>query len=114
MIRSLCRNWKLNAVAVFSLAIAMALSVIALSVSNAFLLRPPFGRDADRLVTLYTVAGNTARENFSYPDYQYVRDNNRAFSGVAALDTAVTRTRSVMVATMSLRRQGLSRTTISR
>src|SRR5205807_1768907 len=40
MIRSQLKNWKLNSIAVFSLAIAMALSVIVLSFSNAILLRP--------------------------------------------------------------------------
>jgi predicted permease len=86
MIRSLLKNWKLNSIAVFSLAIAMALSVVALSVSNAILLRPPLARDPERLVTLYTVAGNGAKESFSYPDYQYVRDHNRSFAGIAALN----------------------------
>src|SRR6266436_5294104 len=86
MIRSLLKNWKLNSIAVFSLAIAMALSVVALSVSNAILLRPPVAHDPERLVTLYTVARNGAKESFSYPDYQYIRDHNRSFSGVAALN----------------------------
>jgi predicted permease len=86
MIRSLLKNWKIKSIAVFSLAVAMALSVVALSVSNAILLRPPVARDAERLVTIYTVAGNGVKESFSYPDYQYVRDHSRSFSGVAALD----------------------------
>ena len=79
------KNGKLKSIAVFSLAIAMALSVVVLSVSNAVLLRPPLARDADRLVTLYTVASNQAKESFSYPDYEYIRDHSRIFSGVAAL-----------------------------
>src|SRR5258708_1482816 len=86
MIRSLLKNWKLNAIAVCSLAIAMALSVVVLSFSNAILLRPPVAHDPERLVTLYTVAHNSAKESFSYPQYQYIRDHNRSFSGVAALN----------------------------
>jgi MacB-like periplasmic core domain len=86
MIRSLLKNWKLNSTAVFSLAIAMALSVLALSVSDAMLLRPPLAHDAERLVTLYTVAANGAKESFSYPDYLYVRDHSRVLSAVAALN----------------------------
>src|SRR5258708_3437378 len=86
MIRSLLKNWKLNSIAVFSLAIAMALSVVVLSFSNAILLRPLVAHNPERLVTLYTVAHNGAKESFSYPDYQYVRDHNRSFSGVAALN----------------------------
>jgi len=79
------KNGKLKSIAVFSLAIAMALSVVVLSLSNAILLRPPLAREADRLVTLYTVASNHANEGFSYPDYEYVRDHSRIFSGVAAI-----------------------------
>src|SRR5436309_3141539 len=40
MVRPLAKNWKLYAIAIPSLAIAMALSVVALSLSNAILLRP--------------------------------------------------------------------------
>ena len=89
MIRSLLKNWKLNSIAVFSLAIAMALSVAALSMSNAALLRPPLARDPQRLVTMYTVAGNGAKDAFSYPDYRYIREHSRIFSGVAAFDDDV-------------------------
>ncbi len=91
MIRSLLKNWKLNSIAVFSLAIAMALSVVVLSLSNAILLRPPVAHNPERLVTIYTVAGNGAKESFSYPDYQYIRDHNRVFSGVAALSYGVSK-----------------------
>src|SRR6266446_9964083 len=86
VIRSPLKNWKLNSIAVFSLAIAMALSVVVLSVSNAILLRPPVSHNPERLVTLYTVAHNSAKESFSYPDYQYIRDHSRSFSGLAALN----------------------------
>jgi predicted permease len=86
MIRSLRKNWKLNSSAVFSLAIAMALSVVVLSLSNTILLRPPVAHNPDRLVTIYTVARNGAKESFSYPDYQYVRDHSSVLSGVAALN----------------------------
>src|SRR5260370_40747673 len=89
MIRSLLKNWKLNSIAVFSLAIAMALSVVALSISNAILLRSPVAHDPERLVTLYTVARNCAQERFSYLDYQSIRDHNRRFSGVTALNLRI-------------------------
>ena len=36
----LIKHWKLTAIAVFSLSIAMALCVVALSVSNVLLLLP--------------------------------------------------------------------------
>jgi hypothetical protein len=44
--RILGKHWKLTAIAVFSLSIAMALGVIALSFSNTFLLLPPAAPEA--------------------------------------------------------------------
>src|SRR3954453_14643857 len=44
------KHWKLTAIAVFSLSIAMALGVIALSVSNTVLLLPPAAAEPGRLV----------------------------------------------------------------
>ncbi|HEV2447453.1 MAG TPA: FtsX-like permease family protein [Candidatus Sulfopaludibacter sp.] len=87
MLRSLLKNWQLNSIAVFSLAVAMALTVVALSVSNAILLRPPVSREPERLVTIYTAdrAHGGAPGNFSYPDYAYLRDRNGSFSSMAAL-----------------------------
>lgn len=88
MLRSLLKNWQLNSIAVFSLAAAMALSVVALSVSNTILLRPPFARNPGELMTVYSF--NRARggeaADLTYPEYRYLRDRSRNFSGMAALD----------------------------
>jgi predicted permease len=89
MIRSLRKHLRLHAIAVFSLAIAMALSVVALSLSNAILLRPPFARDPSRLATIYTVASNGEKGYLSYPDYQYFREHSRMFSGIAELNYGI-------------------------
>lgn len=43
-LRTLGRYWKLAAISVFSLSIAMALGVIGLSVSNSALILPPLRR----------------------------------------------------------------------
>lgn len=86
MLRPLRRNWKLYSIAVFSLAVAMALSVAGLSLSNALLLRPPLARDPDRLVHIFTVAANGAKESVSYLDYEYLRDHNRGLAGIAAFN----------------------------
>src|ERR1700730_1863019 len=48
------KNWRLTSVAVFSLAVAIAVSVAGLSVFNAVMLRPPAAAAPDRLVTIYT------------------------------------------------------------
>ena len=84
MLRSLARNWKLNGIAVFSLVIAMALSVVALSFTNAMLLRPPVAREPERLVNIFAIARNGEKENFSYPDYEYIRNHARGFAGIGA------------------------------
>ena len=86
MVRSLRKNAKLYSVAVFSLAIAMALTVAALSLSNAFLLRPPLAREPERLVTIFSVAANGAQESLSYPDYQYFRDRSESLAELAAFN----------------------------
>ena len=90
-LRMLLKNWRLTSVAVFSLAVAMAVSVASLSVFNAVMLRPPSAADPDRLVTIYTRSPAGESENVSYPDYKYYRDNNRVFSGVAAFPNSISK-----------------------
>ncbi len=90
MIRSLRKNWKLNAIAVFSLAVAMALTVVALGISNSILLRPPVSRDSGRLLTVYSIdRAHHATLDLSYPEYRYLRDHSRSFTGIAALQNSV-------------------------
>jgi predicted permease len=84
-VRILLKNWRPALIAAFSLAVAMALSVAGLSVFNGIMLRPPTAAAPERLVTIYTVAPASDSHNISYPDYRYYRDNNRSFSGVAAV-----------------------------
>ncbi len=88
-LRMLLKNWRLTSVAMFSLAVAMAVSVAGLSVFNAVLLRPPAVVAPDRLVTIYTRSPAGEFENVSYPDYKFYRDNNQVFSGVAAFPNSV-------------------------
>lgn len=83
-LRVLLKNWKLTSVAVFSLAVAMAISVIGLAIFNTTLLRPPAATAPDRLVTIYTRTPASQFDDVSYLDYKYYRDNNKVFSGVAA------------------------------
>jgi predicted permease len=87
MLRSLIKNWQLNSIAVLSLAVAMALTIVALSVSNAILFRPPVARDPSTLVTVYAAdrAHSAEPTSFTYPEYQYFRDHNRSFLGIAAM-----------------------------
>jgi predicted permease len=90
--RALRKHWKLTAVAVFSLSIAMALVVLSLSVSNTALLLPPAAPAPDRLVMIYSRATNTADkgvDQISYPDYRYFRQNNHVFTDIAAAPNSI-------------------------
>ncbi len=87
--RSLRRYWKLTAIAVFSLSIAMALGVLALSVSYTALLLPPAASAADRLVMIYERSPDEGIGQFSYPDYQYLREHNHVFTDIAAAPNSV-------------------------
>jgi hypothetical protein len=55
-IRVLHRHWKLAAIAVFSLSIAMTLVILSLSVTNTSLLLAPSRVDPDRLVMIHSRA----------------------------------------------------------
>jgi predicted permease len=87
--RTLLKHWKLTAIAVFSLSIAMALGVISLSVSNTFLLLPPAAPEPDRLVKIYTRTPAEAIGGVSYPDYKYYRENNHVFTDIAAAPNSI-------------------------
>jgi hypothetical protein len=46
--RVLGKHWRLAAIAVFSLSVAMVLAILSLSVSNTVLLLPPAASDPGR------------------------------------------------------------------
>jgi putative ABC transport system permease protein len=83
-LRILRKNWKLTAIAVFSLSVAMALGVVSLGVSNTSLLVAPPGRAPDQLVTIYSRIPGKTIDHISYPDFQFYRQNNHSFTDVAA------------------------------
>jgi putative ABC transport system permease protein len=87
--RTLARYWKLTAISAFSLSIAMALGVLALSVANTVLLLPPAAPSPDRLVTIYSRSPHEAIEHISYADYQYYRDHNHVFTEMAAAPNSI-------------------------
>ena len=78
------KHWKLTVVAVFSLAVAMALGVLSLSLSNTFLVQAPAAPQPDRLVMIHGRSAATALDEISYPDYQYLRQHNHVFTDIAA------------------------------
>ena len=87
--RALRKHWKLAAIAIFSLSIAMGLGVIALSASNTFLLLRPAAREADRLVMLYSSSPEKAVDQISYADFRYLRENNHVFTDIAAAPDSI-------------------------
>lgn len=88
-LRILRKNWKLTAVSIFSLSIAMAIGVVSLGVSNTALLIPPPGASPERLVQIYLRSPGAAIDHISYPDYEYYRQNNHVFTDVAAVPQSV-------------------------
>jgi predicted permease len=88
-VRILRKHWKLTAVAIFSLSIAMALGVISLSITNTFLLLPPAGAEPDRLVMIYAHTPGDDTAHVSYPDYKYFRENNHVFTDIAGTPDAI-------------------------
>jgi len=78
-----------NPVSCFSLSIAMALGVLALSLSNTVLLLPPSGAEPDRLVTIYSHSAHEDIGEMSYPDYEYFRKNNHVFTDIAAAPNSI-------------------------
>ena len=45
--------------------------------------------EPDRLLTISTRTPGNANEQISYPDYQYYRDNNHVFAGIAAAPNSI-------------------------
>jgi predicted permease len=88
-LRTARRYWKLIAVSCFSLSIAMALGVLALSLSNTVLLLPPSGAEPDRLVMIYSHSTHEDIGKVSYPDYEYFRKNNHVFTDIAAAPNSI-------------------------
>jgi predicted permease len=88
-LRAARRYWKITAISVFSLSVAMALGIIALSISNTVLLLPPAAVAADRLMMIYGRSRGQAIEEISYLDYQYFREHNHVFTDIAAAPNAV-------------------------
>src|SRR5579871_385099 len=88
-LRVLRHHWKLASIAVFSLAVSLALGVVGLSVTNTILLLPAPGAEPDRLVTIFARAPGKPTDQISYPDYAYYRDNNHVFTDLAAAPNAI-------------------------
>ena len=88
-VQSLRRHWKLTAISAFSLSIAMAIGIIALSISNTALWLTPSVPDPGRLVMIYSHSDAESVGHFSYPDFQYLRQNSHSFLDIAGAPNSI-------------------------
>src|ERR1700739_4049645 len=79
-LRILTKHWKLTAIAVSSLALAMAAGTVGFSVFNALLLRPPAVLAPERLVTVYSPPPTEEFSGFCHHDYTFYRQYNEVFT----------------------------------
>ena len=83
--RMLHRSPGFTFVAVLTLALGIGANATIFSYINALLLRPPSGViEPHKLLAAWNRLPDGSYLQFSYPDYVYYRDHNRAFSGLAA------------------------------
>jgi len=89
--RMLASKPGFTAAAVLVLALGIGANSAVFSLINAFLLKPLHIVKPEELVGLYSrdTKHPDAYRAFSYPNYVDIRDNNQAFSSVAALNMAL-------------------------
>lgn len=81
-LRALRKNPGFTAIAVLTLAFGIGVNTAVFTAYNAVVLRPVEASDPGRLVQ---ITRSTRDQFFSYPDYQFYRDNSKAFSGIVAM-----------------------------
>ena len=81
----LAKNWSVTAIIVVVLALGIGANTAIFSVINAALLRPLPYADPDRLVRLSEDSPNVPGMSISYPNFLDWREQNKVFSGIAAM-----------------------------
>src|SRR6266550_3937949 len=84
-VRMLAKNWTVTAIIVVVLALGIGANTAIFSVVNAALLRPLPYADPDRLVRLSEDSPNVPQMSISYPNFLDWREQNKVFSGIAAM-----------------------------
>jgi putative ABC transport system permease protein len=84
-VRMLLKNWSVTAIIVVVLALGIGANTAIFSVVNAALLRPLPYADPDKLVRLSEDSPNVPQMSISYPNFLDWREQNKIFSGIAAL-----------------------------
>src|SRR5271169_5816176 len=88
-VRPILKNWKLSAIAMFSLTLAMALGIVAFAIADLLLLRPPMARHPSELLAIFAIAPKEPFGRIAFPDFEYYRDNNRSFTDIAAYPSSI-------------------------
>jgi len=90
-IRTLLNKPGFTAAAVLVLALGIGANSAVFSLVNAFLLKPLHVQKPDELAGLYSrdTKHPDSYRAFSYPNYVDIRDNNQAFTSLAALNMAM-------------------------
>jgi predicted permease len=87
-LRLMARQPLMTSVGLVSLTAGLGLNVLLFTIANAILLRPlPLG-DPDRLVVLLMQRPDGFAHNFSYPDYEDLRDGAATLDGLVAYSLA--------------------------
>jgi putative ABC transport system permease protein len=81
----LLKNWSVTAIIVLVLALGIGANTAIFSVVNAALLRPLPYADPDKLVRLSEDSPNVPQMSISYPNFLDWREQNKVFSGIAAM-----------------------------
>jgi putative ABC transport system permease protein len=85
-IRILLKSPGLTLAGVLSLALGIGMNVTMFSLANGILFKPLPVYKPDQLVRMYSsLPDGTTSSRISYPDYEDYRDQNRVFSGMAAI-----------------------------
>ena len=75
--RRILKDWKLSAIAAFSLTVAMALGIVAFAIADILLLRPPMAKNPRELVAIFASAPKEPFGRISFPDYEYYREGRK-------------------------------------
>lgn len=84
-LRMLTKNLSVTAIIIVVLALGIAANTAIFSVVNAALLRPLPYADPDKLVRLSEDSPNVPQMSISYPNFLDWREQNKVFSGIAAM-----------------------------
>src|SRR5260370_42277025 len=84
-VRRMVKKLSVTAIVVVVLALGTGANAAIFSVVNAALLRPLPYADPDKLVRLSEDSPNVPQMSISYPNFLDWREQNKVFSGIAAM-----------------------------